>query len=54
VMELLRTVALRGERSLIVVTHDARIFAFADRMARMDDGKIVEVTENGKKLRREL
>jgi putative ABC transport system ATP-binding protein len=26
-----------------VVTHDARIFEFADRIARMDDGHILEV-----------
>jgi len=41
VMELLRGVALQEERSLVVVTHDARIFGFADRIARMDDGRIV-------------
>jgi putative ABC transport system ATP-binding protein len=46
VMELLRNVALDGQRSLIVVTHDARIFEFGDRIARMDDGHIVEIKEN--------
>jgi putative ABC transport system ATP-binding protein len=46
VMELLREVALDGQRALIVVTHDARIFDFADRIARMDDGHITEVKEN--------
>jgi putative ABC transport system ATP-binding protein len=45
VMEVLRAVALDGQRSLIVVTHDARIFEFADRIARMDDGQIVEIKE---------
>ena len=29
------------DRALIVVTHDSRIFEFADRIARMEDGKIV-------------
>jgi putative ABC transport system ATP-binding protein len=44
VMALLREVALRPERAVLVVTHDARIYDFADRVARMDDGAIVEVT----------
>jgi putative ABC transport system ATP-binding protein len=42
-MEVLRGVARSPNRALIVVTHDTRIFDFADRIARMDDGKIVEV-----------
>jgi putative ABC transport system ATP-binding protein len=28
-----------------VVTHDARIFDFADRIARMDDGKVIEIVD---------
>jgi len=28
------------------VTHDSRIFEFAGRIARMDDGRIVSVSEN--------
>lgn len=42
-MSLLRSVAGDGGRTLIVVTHDPRIFEFADRIARMDDGRIVGV-----------
>ena len=45
VMDLLREVALANGRSLIIVTHDARIFSFADRIARMDDGRIVAIEE---------
>jgi putative ABC transport system ATP-binding protein len=48
-MELLRSAARTPDRALIVVTHDPRIFEFADRIARMDDGKIVEIIENGMK-----
>ena len=40
VMELLRDVALEGSRSVIVVTHDNRIFNFADRISHMADGQI--------------
>jgi putative ABC transport system ATP-binding protein len=43
VLELLRQVALADGRSLIIVTHDARIFSFADRIAKMDDGRILEI-----------
>jgi putative ABC transport system ATP-binding protein len=43
VMEVLRQTALSEDRALIIVTHDNRIFNFADRIARMDDGHIVLV-----------
>jgi putative ABC transport system ATP-binding protein len=43
IMELLKAVALQKDRSLVIVTHDARIFEFADRIARMDDGHIENV-----------
>lgn len=47
VMELLRAVALEGdaERSVIVVTHDNRIFGFADTIAKMSDGKVAAERE---------
>ena len=32
--------AVEGDRAVIIVTHDSRIFEFADTMARMDDGHI--------------
>jgi putative ABC transport system ATP-binding protein len=44
VMRLLKNVALGEGRTLVIVTHDARIFGFADRIARMDDGRITETT----------
>ncbi len=50
-MELLRDVAKSPDRALIVVTHDPRIFEFADRIARMDDGKIIEVVDRNDKER---
>ena len=42
VMELLTSVAVRPDRAVVVVTHDSRVFQFADRIAHMDDGRIVE------------
>jgi putative ABC transport system ATP-binding protein len=44
VMELLRDVAVGNDRALVIVTHDSRIFEFADRIARMDDGRITDVS----------
>ncbi|MBL8729894.1 MAG: ABC transporter ATP-binding protein [Planctomycetes bacterium] len=43
VMGLLAEIAMRGDRALVVVTHDARIFHFADRIVRMDDGLVAGV-----------
>lgn len=43
VMTLLKDVALHKDRTLVIVTHDARIFDFADRIAEMDDGHIIKV-----------
>lgn len=45
VMELLREVALGEGRSLIIVTHDTRIFKYADRIAEMDDGHVTRVSD---------
>jgi putative ABC transport system ATP-binding protein len=41
VLELFRNVARSPDRAVIIVTHDNRIFSYADRIARMDDGEIV-------------
>jgi putative ABC transport system ATP-binding protein len=41
VMELLAKHAVHPERSVVVVTHDSRVFHHADRIAHMDDGLIV-------------
>jgi len=46
VLELLKAVAVDHSRALVIVTHDARIFGFADRIAQMDDGKIVRVQQS--------
>jgi putative ABC transport system ATP-binding protein len=42
-MQLLRQVTLRKERAVLVVTHDQRIFPFADRIIHMDDGRISHI-----------
>lgn len=50
VMEILREVALAPTRALVIVTHDARVFGFADRIARMNDGRIDKVVRSHDEL----
>lgn len=40
VMHLLKETALNEKRSIIVVTHDSRIFEFADKIVNIEDGII--------------
>jgi putative ABC transport system ATP-binding protein len=40
VMDLLREVAVAEDRSVIIVTHDNRIFDLADRILILEDGRI--------------
>ena len=42
-IELLRARALHPGRAVLVVTHDARILSYADRVCAMDDGRVVSV-----------
>ena len=49
ILELLRAIAIEGDRAVIIVTHDSRIFEFADTLARMDDGHIEALERNHKK-----
>jgi len=44
VMQLLAANAVRPGRTVIVVTHDTRVFHYAHSIAHMDDGRIVSVT----------
>jgi putative ABC transport system ATP-binding protein len=50
VMDILREVALGEGRALVIVTHDSRIFSFADRIAKMDDGRIERIVQSPKEL----
>ena len=45
VMGLLRDLAVHPERAAIVVTHDPRVYAYADRVAYMEDGLLQKVEE---------
>jgi putative ABC transport system ATP-binding protein len=42
-MELLRDLANAPDRAVLVVTHDNRIFSFADTIAHISDGRITRI-----------
>jgi putative ABC transport system ATP-binding protein len=43
-MELIQKIAVQPDRVVIVVTHDTRVYSFADRIASMEDGRIDSVS----------
>jgi putative ABC transport system ATP-binding protein len=47
VMDLLKTAAGAPERAVLVVTHDNRIFHYADRIVAVEDGRIVGDSGDG-------
>ena len=51
VMELVRGVAVKADRAVIVVTHDSRVFDFGDKIVHMIDGRVerVETQPPGKR-----
>ncbi len=50
VMNLMREAAVGNGKSLIVVTHDSRIYSYADRIAMMDDGQVIKLVNDPRSL----
>jgi putative ABC transport system ATP-binding protein len=50
IMALFRREVLKGDRALVIVTHDSRIFHYADRIGVMDDGRVVRVAHSPDEL----
>ena len=42
VMELLKKICRQYQQTMLVVTHDKKVAAMADRIIRMKDGRVVE------------
>jgi len=42
ILDLLRELAHERDRAVVIVTHDPRIFPFADRIVHIEDGRIVD------------
>ena len=49
VLKIFQDIVIDEKKALIVVTHDFRIYEFADRILEMDDGRII-----GKRISQEL
>jgi putative ABC transport system ATP-binding protein len=49
-MQMVRDLSRSPDRCVVVVTHDHRIFRFADRIAEMEDGRIRRVVEDASLL----
>lgn len=47
ILEFVKGNILNDQRSIVVVTHDSRIFPYADRIIRMEDGKITRISDGG-------
>jgi putative ABC transport system ATP-binding protein len=43
ILEFVKKNVLNEKRCIIIVTHDSRIFEFADRIMKMEDGKITSI-----------
>jgi putative ABC transport system ATP-binding protein len=47
ILEFVKGNILNEKRCILVVTHDSRIFPYADRIIRMEDGKITGIANGG-------
>jgi putative ABC transport system ATP-binding protein len=45
VMDLLRSLASRQQRAVVIVTHDSRTFRYADRIVAIEDGRLATTSE---------
>jgi putative ABC transport system ATP-binding protein len=48
IVEFVKSSILNDHRAILIVTHDARIFEFADRIVHMEDGRIINAQEGGR------
>lgn len=53
VMELMQKVVREQKKTLVMVTHDQHLAAYADRIFHIWDGKILKIEENLEKILRE-
>lgn len=41
IVEFVKTKILNSQRCILIVTHDTRIYEYADRIIKMEDGRIL-------------
>ncbi len=47
IVDFVKSNILNENRCILIVTHDSRIFEYADRIMRMEDGKITGIVKGG-------
>lgn len=47
ILDFVKKNILNENRCIVIVTHDSRIFEYADRMMKMEDGRITKMVVNG-------
>ncbi|MGO9312860.1 MAG: ABC transporter ATP-binding protein [Syntrophobacteraceae bacterium] len=47
ILEFVKNNILNDNRCILIVTHDSRIFEYADRIIEMEDGRIVKILSGG-------
>ena len=46
IMSFIKEEILNENRCVLVVTHDSRIFEYADKIMKMEDGAVTEIENN--------
>jgi len=47
IINFVRTQVLNDHRCILIITHDSRIFEFADRILNMEDGRVTGIANGG-------
>ncbi|MBD3385502.1 ATP-binding cassette domain-containing protein [candidate division KSB1 bacterium] len=46
VLDILKQISIEDKKAVVVVSHDARVFPFADRLVKLEDGRMVSDTRD--------
>lgn len=49
IVDFVKKSILNEKRCIIIVTHDSRIFEYADRIMRMEDGRLIGIEQGGER-----
>jgi len=47
IISFVRNQVLNDKRCILIITHDSRIFEFADRILNMEDGRVTGIADGG-------
>ena len=46
VLDTLKTISGEGSRAVVLVSHDPRVFPYADRLVKIEDGSLISDTRD--------